>query len=232
MSYVRINSTVEYDPATNTVRQDGQTRPAGLAALAFSTVLEVQQQLRAQSPEAPAGDTPVAPAAVVPQLTASGAPLITLRATPASNPWNYTGPAACNPYYTMPGIPLEDGFVKGYEKWFESAHVLAAEGTGASSEGAHTMRVATEEGALEALRLVQAYVPAATLEAALFGAQGGPWRADKPTYYVALPSGGRLDAAAILESYYSRGTGVTALSDLVLRDELRWQTGNPGLGAG
>jgi hypothetical protein len=230
MSYVRINSTVEYDPATNTVRQDGQTRPAGLAALAFSTVLEVQQQLRAQSPEAPAGDTPVAPAAVVPQLTASGAPLITLRATPASNPWNYSGPAARNPYYIVPGVPLEDGLIKGYENWFESAQVGAAGSSGAGV--AYTMRVVTAEGAQEALRLVQEYVPEATLEATVFGAQGGPWCADKPTYYVALPGGAQLNAAAILDSYYSRGQGVTALSDLTLRDELRWQAGNPGLGAG
>lgn len=228
MSYVRINSTVEYDPITKTVLQDGQTRPAGLAALAFSTVLEVQQQLRAPSPEAPAGETPVAPATVVPQLTASGAPLIALRATPASNPWNYSGPAARNPYYIVPGVPLEDGLIKGYENWFQSAQVLGAGASGTSV--AYPMRVVTEEGAQEALRLVQEYVPEATLQATVFGAQGGPWCADKPTYYVVLPGGVQLNAAAILDSYYSRGQGVTALSDLTLRDELRWQVGNPGLG--
>lgn len=228
MAYVRINSTVEYDPATNTVRQDGQTRPAGLAALGFSTLLEVQQQLRGETPQpAPAQTAPATAARGL--VTASGAPMITPATTPAPNPWDYTGPAARNPYYITPGTPMGDGFVKGYENWFQAAAVLQAHSAGAAPVVAYVMRVTTEEGAREALRLVQEYVPSATLEATVFGAQGGPWCADKPSYHVVLPGAGHLNAAAILDSYYNRSQGVTALSDLVLRDELRWQIGRSDL---
>jgi len=233
MSYVRINSTTEYDPATRTIRQDGQTRPAGLAALAFSNVLEVQQEVRRAASGEPAPATTPSPAvapdpsppAAPPALTASGAPLITLRAEPAANPWNYTGPAARNPYYLAPGVSTGDAGVAGYEKWFQTANVLQASPSGGPPVVAYTMREVTEEGAQEALRLVQEYVPEAAVEATVFGGAGGPWCADKPTYSIRLPNGTRLNAAAILDSYYNRGQGVTALSDLTLRDELRWQCG-------
>lgn len=125
---------------------------------------------------------------------------------------------------------MEDGAINGYEKWFETARVLQFSPTGGPPETDHTMRVATEEGAREALRLVQEYVAEATLEATVFGAGGGPWCADKPSYHVVLPGGTYLDAAAILDRYYNRGQGVTALSDLVLRDELRFLTGYGSLG--
>jgi hypothetical protein len=230
MAYVRINSAVEYDPASNLIRQDGQTRPAGLAALGFSTILDVQQQLRGEAPQpAPAAAAAPAPPAHG-QLTASGAPLIQLATTPAANPWEYTGPAARNPYYITPGTVMQEGLVPGYENWFETTPVLQPGATAGSSSVAYTMRVPTEEGAQEALRLVQEYVPEATVEATVFGAGGGPWCAGKPSYYVVLPSGSRLNAAALLDSYYNHGQGVTALSDLVLRDELRWQTGRSDLG--
>jgi hypothetical protein len=220
MAYVRINSSVEFDPLANTIRQDGQERPAGLAALGFSNLLEVQQQFRAL-----AGSQPGSPEK--PEAVLSSAPGgLGLRQTPAPNPWNYTGPAASNPYYTMPGTPLQDGFVKEYEDWVETARVQSGVPEGAT----YAMPVATEAGAREALRLVQQYVPDASLEATVFGAAGGPWRADKPSCYVVLPSGCRLNAAALLGSYYNQGWGVTALSDLVLRDELRWQTGHSNLG--
>ena len=232
MSFVRVNSTTEYDPATRTMRQDGQTRPAGLAALGFSTLLEVHQEVAraaggqpAPTPPAPSPTPP--PSGSAPPLSASGAPLIALREAPAANPWGYTGPAARNPYYVTPGVPMQDGAVAGYEKWFQTASVFQTGASGGPPGVAYTMRVATEEGAREALRLVQEYVPQASLQASVFGAGGGPWCADKPAYYVVLPSGDRLDAAAILDSYYHRGQGVTALSDLVLRDELRWLAG-PG----
>ncbi len=220
MAYVRINPSVEYDPLANTVRQDGQVRPAGLAALGFSNLLEVQQQLR--PPEGPEAPHPAAPEALL-----SAAPgELALRSTPAPNPWNYTGPAASNPYYTMPGVPLQDGFVREYGEWLQTAQVHSSVPEGSS----YAMPVATEAGAREALRLVQHYVPDASLEATVFGAGGGPWCADRPSFHITLPSGGRLNAAALLASYYNQGRGVTALSDLVLRDELRWQTGSSRLG--
>jgi len=232
MGFVRINPTTEYDPSTQTIRQDGQTRPAGLAALGFSTLLEVQQQIAGGTSEAQAKPQSEPPPAAAPQraLSASGAPLITLSAAPAANPWNYTGPAARNPYYVVPGTPMEDGAIEGYENWFDTARVLHSSPTGGAPEVAYTMRVVTEEGAREALRLVQEYVAEATLEATVFGAEGGPWRADKPSYHVVLPGGSHLNAAAILDSYYHRGQGVTALSDLMLRDELRFQSGRSSLG--
>ncbi|MBM3747402.1 MAG: hypothetical protein FJW34_16580 [Acidobacteria bacterium] len=230
MSYVRINATTEYDPITRTIRQDGQTRAAGFAALGFSTLLEVQQQFRGEG----AGQEPAAPpatpsASLRGQLSPSGAPLIVASVTPAANPWGYTGPAARNPYYVTPGTPMEDGAVQGYEKWFQPAQVLQAHPTTGSVSIAYSMRVVTEEGAREALRLVQEYLPEATLEATVFGAGGGPWRADRPSYQVALPCGERLNAAAVLDSYYNRGQGVTALSDFMLRDELRWLSGHVAL---
>lgn len=227
MSFVRINPTTEYDPATRTIRQDGQTRPAGLAALGFSTLLEVQQEVRrtASGEPVPAAAPEPSPAAP-PALTTGGAPLITLRAEPAANPWNYTGPAARNPYYLAPGLRTPaDGGVAGYENWFQTASVYQANPSGGPPGVLYTMREANEEGAQEALRLVQEYVPEAAIEATVFGSGGGPWCADKPTYSVRLPNGTRLNAAAILDSYYNRGQGVTALSDLTLRDELRWHIG-------
>jgi len=232
MSFVRINPTTEYDPATQTIRQDGQTRPAGLAALGFSTLLEVQQQIKGEAPSTQAASQAEPLPAAEPRRTLSptGAPLITLSAEPAPNPWNYTGPASRNPYYVTPGVRMEDGAIEGYEKWFDTAQVLQASATGGAPETAYGMRVVTEEGAQEALRLVQEYVAEATLEATVFGAGGGPWRADKPSYHVVLPGGSHLNAAAILDSYYHRGQGVTALSDLMLRDELRWASGRGTLG--
>jgi hypothetical protein len=226
MSYVRINATTEYDPITSSIRQDGQTRPAGLAALGFSTLLEVQQQLRGGSSGQEAARPAAAPssAPLRGQLSASGAPLIVASETPAANPWGYTGPAARNPYYVTPGTPMEDGTVQGYENWFQSANVLYASPSGPVGT-AYTMRVVTEEGAQEALRLVQEYLPDATVQATVFGSGGGPWCADKPSFEVVVAGGTRLNAAAILDSYYNRGQGVTALSDLMLREELRWLSG-------
>jgi hypothetical protein len=219
MAYVRINSSVEFDPLANTIRQDGQVRPAGLAALGFSTLLEVQQQFRAPGGSESAGTDK-------PEVVLSSAPAqLELCAGPAPNPWNYAGPAASNPYYTMPGVPLQEGFVKEYGGWFETATVQS----GVPESASYGMQVATETGAAEALRLVQQYVPEARVEGAVFGGTGGPWCANKPTYCVVLPNGCRMDAAALLNSYYNRGWGVTTLSDLVLRDELRWQTGFSGL---
>jgi hypothetical protein len=227
MAYIRVNSSVEYDPVSNTVRQGGQVRPGGFAALGFSNLPEVQEAMRALAPaEAGSGQKPAPAGAPAAAVTASGAPQIILSPTPVPNPWDYQGPAASNPYYTQPGVPMRDGFVAGYENWFETCTVLpGADLTG----GEHTIRVASHEGAQEALRLVQQYVPGASVRASDPGAFAGPWYGDKPALYIALPNGGRLDAAAILDSYYDRGRGVSALSDLVLHAELRWQTGLGGL---
>lgn len=200
MSYIRINSAVEYDPLTNMLRQDGQVREAGLAGLGFSTLLEAQEQIRAQGQANP-GPTPP------PQAPASPAP--------APDPWGYTGPAAASPYYVTPEKPLADERVTEYERWVQLATVSAPDGSG------YAMQVATEEGAREALRLVQQWAPGASIEQTVFGAAGGPWRADKPTYHVVLPNGDRLNAASLLASYYNEGRGVMVLSDLMLQSQLR-----------
>lgn len=204
MSYIRINAAVEYDPLTNMIRQDGQVREAGLAGLGFSTLLEAQEQIRAQGQGQAGGGAAPAPSPQVPVTPA-----------PAPDPWGYTGPATASPYYVTPEKPLEEGRVKEYERWVQLAHVSGPDGRG------YAMQVATEEGAREALRLVQQWAPGASIDQTVFGAAGGPWRADKPTYYVVLPNGDWLNAASLLASYYNQGRGVMVLSDLVLQGQLR-----------
>lgn len=222
MSYVRINANLEYDPQANLVREGGKVREAGLAALAFSSLLEVQEQVRANA-AAVAGETASSPGTSRPAAQAGANPTSSeaLNPPPAVNA--YQGPAARNPYFATAENPLREGRVTEFGTWFEIATVGAQ--TGSNAFG-YRMRVATEQGAREALRLVQEWSPEAALEASVFGAAGGPWRADKPTYYIVLPNGEKLDAASLLASYYNHGRGVTVLSDIALRNELSYLTGN------
>ncbi len=98
--------------------------------------------------------------------------------------------ATRNPYYVGINGP-NVCTVLGFSKWFN---------TNSSSSWS-----ATQQGGVEALRLVSAYEPAATLEM------------DKDQFgtsaYIALPSGERLSAGAILNDYYNGGTGVGVQSD-------------------
>lgn len=150
------------------------------------------------------------------KVTASGAPSIVRLAKPVANQWGYTGEAAYNPYFVTPSNPLRDGLVTGFSNWFEGNHI-----SGISGGEMSTRYSATPGGAQEALRLVQQYDPGASLGSSRFGASGGPWLADKETREITLSNGNHLNAALLLESYYSQGQGVTARSDQILQLALK-----------
>lgn len=146
--------------------------------------------------------------------TASGAPSITLNQQPAANQYGYTGAAARNPYFTSPSNPLRPGLVLGFQNWFQENFVY---GTSMGPMPANKIFNSTEEGAQEALRLVQAYAPEAKVVNKVWGSEGGPYTASKPTYYVEIGDGKLLNAGALLNSYYNQGYGVSVSSDEALR---------------
>lgn len=150
--------------------------------------------------------------------TATGAPLILLNDKPAGNQYNYTGIGARNPYFTSPGNPMREGYVLGFENWFEDNTVSS----GAAGEmPMNRISSASAGGAAEALRLVQQYYPDATIGTSRFGEDGGPYAAAKPTYDVVLPNGRKVNAGGLLNSYYNQGWGVNTQSDRVLENVLR-----------
>jgi hypothetical protein len=147
------------------------------------------------------------------KVTASGAPSIIRLSTPVANQWGYTGEAAYNPYFVTPSNPMRDGLVTGYGQWFETNHI-----GGISDAEMNVNYSATQDGAQEALRLVQKYDPGATLGSSRFGATGiGPWLADKDTREVVLSNGTHVNAGLLVGSYYNHGQGVTATSDQLLQ---------------
>lgn len=149
-------------------------------------------------------------------LTASGAPDIRLN-EPVSNQYKYTGPASTNPYFTTPSNPLRAGYVLGFGKWFNNAEILGGK-TGPMQ--ANQSYFATEEGAKEALRLVQQYEPEATIVQMTWG--GGPYSASSLMPYISLPGENRLlNAGGLLASYYHGGSGVTTSSDADLERTIR-----------
>jgi hypothetical protein len=150
-------------------------------------------------------------------VTETGAPKIEFCEEPVANQYGYTGLAARNPYFTSPSNPLRPGYVLGFENWFEGNFVL-----GAPSGPIPTNKIfnATEEGAQEALRLVQSLVPGAELVNSKWASEGGPYAAANPTWFIDLPNGQRLNAGGVLYSYYNQGHGVTAASDDVLARSL------------
>jgi hypothetical protein len=149
------------------------------------------------------------------QLKPSGAPLIQPSAQAVSNQYDYTGPAARNPYFTSPSNPLRSGYVLGFEKWFEEASVLGGQ---AGPVRLNKINYATREGAEEALRLVQMFIPGARITSSVWS--GGPFTANRPTYYIELPGGQQMNAGGVLYSYYNGGRGVTTASDADLRRTL------------
>jgi hypothetical protein len=239
VSYVTISPSLEYDPITLMIRQDGKERPAGFAGICFASLYEVQKQLQdsnaasattAANQTAATDPTPWCPAPgakdprdAVPagggQVTQSGAPEVKTNPTPVSNQYNYTGPAALNPYFTTPSNPLREGYVEGFDKWFEEIHVANAN----EPSGGYTMNrmmCATQEGAQEALRLVRTLEPGAKLGDYRFGRGGGPYSADKSNYEIVLPNGGRLNAGHLLQVYYWGGWGASVASDMRLSSAL------------
>ena len=57
MSYVTISPSLEYDPITLMIRQDGKERPAGFAGCCFASLYEVQKQLQDSSAASTAAAT-------------------------------------------------------------------------------------------------------------------------------------------------------------------------------
>jgi hypothetical protein len=166
------------------------------------------------SPSDPRDGTPASTG----QVTASGAPLITPSATPMQNQWGYTGAAATNPYFTTPSNPLQPGYVTGFANWFSPINVTGT--SNAPGGGAYTMNGSygtTQEGAQEALRLVQMYAPGATIVSNQFGSGGGPYQADAPCNEIQLPNGSQMNAGLVLNDYYNGGQGVTTMSDTRLK---------------
>ena len=222
------------------IRENGQERPAGWAGVCYAFREEVLRELgqTAVTVAAPAEDPPegLAPDnprdprdATAPgsgQVTQSGAPQIVPNAEPCRNQYGYAGPAAFNPYFCTPSNPLREGYVKGFDRWFEHTQVLDVN-AGKVHYAVNRLYCATAEGAQEALRLVRLFEPGARIEASLFGASGGPYRADRPTYEIVLPSGARMNAGGILWNYYNGGCGVTAYSDKQLQASIAWNTRTP-----
>jgi hypothetical protein len=108
----------------------------------------------------------------------------------------------------------------GFDRWFEQQYMLSGLANGDGSYAINRLYTATEEGALEALRIAQEHFPGAKLENHYFGMEGGPWRASGPERHIVLPNGVRLNAGMLLNSYYNGGRGVTAGSDLNLLAEV------------
>ncbi len=142
--------------------------------------------------------------------TASGAPLIIPNTTPTGP---YTGPAAYNPYY-WGNCTYQAGNVAGYDNWFQSIKIGTLDPNSSQVDCVMYPRFsANQEGGQEALRLVQQFVPGATLVTQNFVCQlpGQP-----PSYDVKLPDGTVLSGGLVLSSYYNEGYGVTQGSDLRL----------------
>ena len=150
------------------------------------------------------------------KTTESGAPLIRNNEKGAENQYGYTGPATLNPYFTTPSNPLRDGYVAGFRNWFADAMILGGLN---GPIPANKMQYSTEEGAQEALRIVQQFAPEATIVQSVW--QSGPFAVDKPVYEVELSGGRRLNAGGVLCGYYNQGYGVTVSSDETIRRSIQ-----------
>jgi len=150
------------------------------------------------------------------KTTGSGAPLIVNNEKVTENQYGYTGPATLNPYFTTPSNPLRDGYVEGFRNWFADAMIL---GGLTGPIPANKMQYSTEEGAQEALRIVQQFAPEATVVQSVW--QSGPFAVDKPVFEIELSGGRRLNAGGVLCGYYTQGYGVTVSSDETIRRSIQ-----------
>lgn len=146
------------------------------------------------------------------KTTTSGAPLIQNNEKGAANQYGYIGPATLNPYFTTPSNPLREGYVVGFRNWFADAMILGGLN---GPIPANKMNYSTEEGAQEALRIVQQFAPGASVVQSVW--QSGPFAVDKPIYEIELDGGRRLNAGGVLCGYYNQGYGVTISSDETIR---------------
>jgi len=136
---------------------------------------------------------------------AAGAALNALARCP-----NPTKPAAATP--AMPNL---------FQSWFQSVQVEMAAGL-PGSYVMNRIQTSSAEGAAEALRLVQQYVPEATIQSEYFSSPY--FSSDKPIYSVELPDGTRMNAGLILDRYYAHGLGAGGASEMDLASELRQLT--------
>jgi hypothetical protein len=117
---------------------------------------------------------------------------------------------------------LAPGYVAGFANWYTPINVTGT--SSAPGGGAYTMNGSygtTQEGAQEALRLVQTYAPGATIASDRFGAGGGPYQADVASNVIQLPNGTQMNAGLILNDYYNGGQGVTTMSDQRLQLDVK-----------
>ena len=150
------------------------------------------------------------------KTTESGAPLIRNNEKGAENQYGYTGPATLNPYFTTPSNPLREGYVEGFRNWFAEAMILGGLN---GPIPANKMQYSTEEGAQEALRIVQQFAPEAAVVQSVW--QSGPFAVDKPVFEIELSGGRRLNAGGVLCGYYTQGYGVTVSSDETIRRSIQ-----------
>lgn len=145
-------------------------------------------------------------------------PNVTLLPSPMKNDWGYKGPGAYNPYFCPTGTAPDRSRVPNFYGWFNAVAVYNTTND-TVNHWIDPRACASVEGAQEALRLVQMFVPAATL-GWIRVEEGGIYYADKLTPQIVLPNGKRLNAGTILNSYYHAGAGVSAQSDIELAAEL------------
>ena len=210
------------------LKSAGRDSPLNSVASSILAACEANAAASAQALSVVAANAPtaasVAPPADAPhpagtgQVTESGAPRIALNSEISWDHRDFDGPAAYNPYYATSLSPTREGYVEGFDKWFQSITV------GPENNNVWPAAYsATEEGAQEALRIVQQYVPDAKILAYRFvGQEVGPL-----SHAIELPNGMRLNAGLLLDAYYHQGFGVNSLSDAELRVQLDWPADAP-----
>jgi hypothetical protein len=189
-----------------------------VAAVSAAAAVAVSPTLAALKTPAEASAAATVPPSAGPEnppgtglVTASGAPSIVLDTAPSWDARNCTGPEIYNPYYGTSTSPTRPGYVTGFDNWFQTITL------GPPSNSTLTQAAsATAEGAQEALRLVQQYVPGATIVDYTVTGQVG----DQVSHAIQLPDGTMLNAGLVLDSYYNQGCGVDSTSDALLHQFL------------
>ncbi len=130
------------------------------------------------------------------------------------NPYTYAGP------YSYPEYSSET--VIGYDHWFnQSIAIGGVNGELVNGSPAYYIdpsAAATQEGGQEALRLVQQFIPSATLVSYPFPGEIAGQPLDQS---VALPNGLQLNAGLVLTEYYNEGKYVDSNSEGSLIESLQ-----------
>lgn len=220
---ILVTYSVDGSPVTTPAASESTTAPVASSGNPFSTYTEYVAPVETPKVDPMAWAPYSGPRDVRDGLpegggltTESGAPLIQNNEQPTKNQYGYTGPATNNPYFTTPSNPLRDGYVTGFNKWFQDAMIL---GGLTGPIPANKMQYSTEEGAQEALRIVKQFVPEATVVKSTW--QSGPFIVDKPIYEIELSDGRRLNAGGVLTGYYNQGYGVAVTSDETIQRSIQ-----------